>query len=795
MKKSPILLSFLLIVSAALVLLALSFTACTDPGAQDETSDDTSPAVSSDTETVASSDAEPAGSGTTSEDTEQTQSETSDEETETITEEETDMSAENIPSVNYRLTFHADDNLSSYLTFENCEGVICYDDEFGSVLKVTCGKSAPKIVFKVGEYLNLHGLDGLAPQDSKYIVFTLKTDNFTGGKFMLSSLQAKDSKPQNLRQKINYDDTATGWQQLVGSLKIESANNLDSVTFNPFSNAGDVIYLREISICGSIAKMADCLENLAEYRLGSKTDMTVVDSDPIEHAKIAAPDEDDTVKFAFDHITEKKAIDDTDLSDRVGYTMRMAKNEIQSCQFFLAPETDRSFRVELSDFTDENGNKLETSMFCEFYHAVNGRYLPDALPPLASGGVVTVLGGHSQGFVIKAKTTADTVAGTYKAIVNIYDNGSSKLIKTAEVYTVVWNFTLSDETACEVVTGLSPYSIYNVVSAEQQQNIEQVYINYYDWLLDNRINGYSLPVSWNDERAVAYYNNPRVRRFKIDDVNAYPYLAEHPEWAKKGYFYIVDEPTDNSKMDSLMTSGDQLNTYCPGYHMVSPFFTDITYKGDDQITSMAKVCDIWCVKPFAYTPRALSSFSGTQYLQNEKQDAQYGTFAERMEKEMKDGDTVWTYVCWEPEEPYANWMINDDGTQTVVSMWQCKMLGINGMLYWSCCYWDSSNLFGYGNVVTAPNGQTPVWGDGVLIYSGSPFGLDTPVSSLRLEGVRDGVEDYEYLTMLEKVCGKEVADEYISLITTSVVTFTEDDDRIAAVRSMLGDRLEAELNK
>ncbi len=54
-------------------------------------------------------------------------------------------------------------------------------------------------------------------------------------------------------------------------------------------------------------------------------------------------------------------------------------------------------------------------------------------------------------------------------------------------------------------------------------------------------------------------------------------------------------------------------------------------------------------------------------------------------------------------------------------------------------------------------------GDGFLIYPGGPLGQDEPVSSIRLENAREGVEDYEYLYQLKnlihqaKAAGRDVS--------------------------------------
>ncbi|MBO7406431.1 MAG: hypothetical protein J6V14_02280, partial [Clostridia bacterium] len=66
--------------------------------------------------------------------------------------------------------------------------------------------------------------------------------------------------------------------------------------------------------------------------------------------------------------------------------------------------------------------------------------------------------------------------------------------------------------------------------------------------------------------------------------------------------------------------------------------------------------------------------------------------------------------------------------------------------------------------------------------------------TMRLESIRDGIEDYQMLCMLEELLGREAVDDIIHRITTSVVTYTKDDDYIHAVRILLGDTLERALN-
>ena len=49
-------------------------------------------------------------------------------------------------------------------------------------------------------------------------------------------------------------------------------------------------------------------------------------------------------------------------------------------------------------------------------------------------------------------------------------------------------------------------------------------------------------------------------------------------------------------------------------------------------------------------------------------------------------------------------------------------------------------------------------GEGMLFYPGEDAGIDGPIASIRLKNLRDGMEDYEYFTLLEKAKGKEAVD-------------------------------------
>lgn len=84
-------------------------------------------------------------------------------------------------------------------------------------------------------------------------------------------------------------------------------------------------------------------------------------------------------------------------------------------------------------------------------------------------------------------------------------------------------------------------------------------------------------------------------------------------------------------------------------------------------------------------------------------------------------------------------------------------------------------------------------GDGTLFYPGTPERLGTsrhvPVPSLRLKAIRDGLEDYEYLRLLERSAGPELAHEYVKGWVRSGYELTRDPSAWEANRDRVTVRL------
>jgi hypothetical protein len=264
-------------------------------------------------------------------------------------------------------------------------------------------------------------------------------------------------------------------------------------------------------------------------------------------------------------------------------------------------------------------------------------------------------------------------------------------------------------------------------------------------------------------------------------------------WLDRAYIYWFDEPSE-SQYAYLRNGFAKLKQYCPDItRMITKHVEDGLVGGPN----------LWCAISDQYKP-------------------------EKAEQRRKLGDRFWWYVCTGPKAPYTGLFIDHPAPELRIWLWQTFQRGINGILVWQCNYWTSDTAYpdadqpqnpyedpmswtsGYGT----PKGKKLPWGngDGRFIYppaaaaSGSPASavLDGPVDSIRWEQLRDGIEDYEYLTILRSTLEKRRStlnpaqvkqfEDLLNLpnsITRSMTEFARDGEPIERRRDQIARAIEA----
>ena len=157
------------------------------------------------------------------------------------------------------------------------------------------------------------------------------------------------------------------------------------------------------------------------------------------------------------------------------------------------------------------------------------------------------------------------------------------------------------------------------------------------------------------------------------------------------------------------------------------------------------------------------------------------------------GKQVYWYTCGGPRWPYANFANYDyplpEGR--IVLGFQTHRFRADGYLFWHVNYWngpgnaplDESDVF-FPHWLVRSQITSP--GDGILLYPGK----DRVLPSIRLAQLRDGVQDYEWLQLAEKKCGRAAVDAVSGKVIRSLSDFTRDPAVVRAAQAELGDMIE-----
>lgn len=118
------------------------------------------------------------------------------------------------------------------------------------------------------------------------------------------------------------------------------------------------------------------------------------------------------------------------------------------------------------------------------------------------------------------------------------------------------------------------------------------------------------------------------------------------------------------------------------------------------------------------------------------------------DKRRAAGEQVWCYIACGPRHPYASFaLVTNPLIESRLLFWQVRQIQADGFLYWTAefSYGDFSYDPSTSRCLFAKPSHYPP-GDGILVYH--PRGRT--VGCIRLEAIRDGVEDWEYLAILER---------------------------------------------
>lgn len=487
-----------------------------------------------------------------------------------------------------------------------------------------------------------------------------------------------------------------------------------------------------------------------------------------------------------------------------GVSLYSAGHEYEDFQIALVAvrENLNEVQVEVSDLVSEDGQHTLSNQHVTLYRGVfinteephytvdySGKWL-DGLVPLKQGDRLAVKQGQVQPVWGTLYTPAGQAPGKYLGKITIRpDNGP---VKELAIEHHVWNFSLPKEVSLKNVFSLgAPQWRQYYGKGWFDESMKYGFKEFGDFWLKRRLNPTSLYINHSDYlkepmpeyRLMDHFVEAGMNAFNLGRANDGPGRASH-EWfdrflerikkhdqeiqarglEDKAFIYLADEPFARS-FDEIIRRGREIKkvTNIPTYiaiHQSVQMYPE----------EFKEVVDIW----------------GPVFSTYERN-------REWFQERRREGDQVWWY--------FVGWGINMDQSplKARVFPWLTWNEGLEGVMQW--CgnrYWHP------GQTIDDWNGRSYQTHNGVgnYVYPG-PNGEMYP--SIRLEHIRDGMEDYEYLRLLEtiidKVAEQEEPDEsFLSEaraaldmqgLITGVTRFTDDYRLFEQRRQWIGKLIES----
>lgn len=231
-----------------------------------------------------------------------------------------------------------------------------------------------------------------------------------------------------------------------------------------------------------------------------------------------------------------------------------------------------------------------------------------------------------------------------------------------------------------------------------------------------------------------------------------PALQKHLEdkgWLDHYVQHLADEPIPPNA-ESYKKAASYIKQYAPKLKIIDASMCD----------QIVGAIDIWVPQPPEF-------------------EAKMQFFRDRE----KAGDQVWIYTCLAPKGKYMNRFIDYPLLDVRLLHWANFKYNLPGYLHWGFSYWQADPF----------KDLEPNWGGSTYLPPGDSHitypGKAGPLSSIRLEAMRDGIEDYELLRLLEKKNPK-LAREICDSIVRSLTDYTLDPAQFRKARAQLISALE-----
>ncbi len=493
------------------------------------------------------------------------------------------------------------------------------------------------------------------------------------------------------------------------------------------------------------------------------------------------------------------------------------------------PKAPGGFFVEASDLKSGDGKilpKKNISLFLEHYiqiYAISSPvgatgYWSDALAPLkepfSMQAQYAVVGNRP--VWIDIFIPSGTPKGVYTGTIMVKQN--DKLIETLSVNVEVYGFSLPDETHLITYMNLSKGEIsrfYNKQSSTPE--MEETIQNYFNFLYDHRmetwfndplvpeitLEGGKVELKFNEKRYDYYMNSLKTKRVILEagpgeivrGINSEPFSQEFNliiksylvsvesffqknGWRDRLVFNSpIDEPNTKEDYERTRKWAQLVHDAVPGIPFLA---TESPVTDNPEWGTLRGYVNNFCVHGNSLNDPAVK-----QALR---------------EEQAAGGEATW-YISCDQSYPQPNYFIDAPALDPVMVPWITERYKMNGFLYWAANFWNQTPdpwldpvtfISGFdcsGGYVLNGEGSLIYPGNHTRRYTGQPD-VNGPVSSIRFELLREGIEDYEYLWMLKNNGAADFAEQIVHNLVIDVSTFSRNLDELYLARRSMATRLE-----
>jgi hypothetical protein len=434
--------------------------------------------------------------------------------------------------------------------------------------------------------------------------------------------------------------------------------------------------------------------------------------------------------------------------------VEMAQNEVESLQIVIRPLQDLdNVEIKVSDLKNERGDIFPASgitlhkikyiynppeLFGTGCRRKKDGFYPDALPIVNDPCKLQSSTGN-QPFLLSFSTFDGVASGKYSGRLVIESVNAPAMTIPLDV--TVWDFALTRESHLRgefnILYGRGWRFLEKHYGLEWgSKELTTIYKKYYQMLLDHRLNPKEIPVDLFSGEADDYLCDPRLNSHPVFEYSG------GLRWTKRKGAFPAEESidyVDKSRLERAVSLLKQKGLWYKSYfcpqniideagaaeahyvHRVKKLYTDIAADARLALAcnyhpELEGAVDIWMLHCLKFNP-----------------------FQAKMLQ--AKGDEVYLYLADSMGGRYPNYYLSFPRSETRAMGWLYRLYDLQGYEYYSVNLW-------YKNPwqKAMPSNNEDDNFQGVLIYPGP----DGPVSSLRLEAIRDGMEDYEYLWQLEK---------------------------------------------